>query len=219
ENNPELYEFVFKIIMNGMDFSFNPRNSVIHLGRVYGVLKEEERKVRIQNRLYEQLICDYMSSNLETSGSIEHVDVAAGYVRGDELDIEKIMRKFQKFMKEQYSRRDEAFLERNGRLLFLAFIKPIINGKGFDFKEPQISEEKRLDVVITFGSRKYIVELKIWRGEAYHKEGILQLCDYLERQNQENGYLLIFDLRKESGRVGETERLKKGHKSILAAWV
>ncbi|MCP4155235.1 MAG: AAA family ATPase, partial [bacterium] len=46
ENNPELYEFVFKIIMNGMDFSFNPRNSVIHLGRVYGVLKEEERKVR-----------------------------------------------------------------------------------------------------------------------------------------------------------------------------
>lgn len=31
-------------------------------------------------------------------------------------------------------------------LLFLAFIKPIINGTGFDFKEVQISEEKRLDI-------------------------------------------------------------------------
>ena len=32
--------------------------------------------------------------------------------------------------------------KRNGRLLFLAFIKPIINGIGFDFKEVQISENK-----------------------------------------------------------------------------
>ncbi|MCP5054834.1 MAG: hypothetical protein GY940_47150 [bacterium] len=62
----------------------------------------------------------------------------------------------------------------------------------FRFKEVQTSEEKRLDIVITFENRKYIVELKIWREESYHQEGIKQLYDYLEHQNQETGYR--FDL-------------------------
>jgi hypothetical protein len=44
------------------------------------------------------------------------------------LDIEKILRRFMQFMKEQYSSKDQEFIEYHGRLLFLAFIKPIING-------------------------------------------------------------------------------------------
>ena len=122
-------------------------------------------------------------------------------------------------MKEQYSAKDIPFLERNGRLLFLAFIKPIINGKGFDFKEVEASEEKRLDIVITFGNQKYIVELKVWRGESYHQVGIRHLCDYLDRQNQNSGYLLIYDLRKEMGKQGEWEKIENQGKEIYAAWV
>jgi hypothetical protein len=95
----------------------------------------------------------------------------------------------------------------------------IFNGEGFDFKEVQISDEKRMDVVITFKNKKYIVELKIWRGESYHQNGIEQLCDYLERQNQNTGYLLTYDLRKQSGKVGEWERIKNRDKVIFSAWV
>ena len=88
------------------------------------------------------------------------------------------------------------FLEREGRLLFLAFIKPIINGVGFDFKEVQISEEKRLDIVIVYNNNKYIIELKVWRGEEYHKKGLEQLADYLNINNQNKGYLLVFNFNK-----------------------
>jgi hypothetical protein len=220
ENNPELYEFVFKIIMNGMEFSYNPHNPVINLGTVYGVLKKENGKTRIHNRIYEQLIYDYMSSNLETSGKIDLHLVSSGYMDEDgTLDIEKVIRKFQQFMKEQYSKKDSAFIERNGRLLFLAFLKPIINGNGFDFKEVQISEEKRLDIVVTMGKKRYIIELKIWRGENYHREGIIQLCDYLDRQGEERGYLLIFDLRKESGQIGKSLTIDQSGKEIFTSWV
>ena len=100
-------------------------------------------------------------------------------------------------MKEQYSSLDADFIEREGRLLFLAFIKPIINGVGFDFKEVQISEEKRLDVVIVYNANKYIIELKIWRGEKYHQRGLKQLADYLDINEQEKGYLLIFNFNKD----------------------
>ncbi len=220
ENNPKLYDFVFNIIIDGAEFSYNRRNPVIHLGTQYGILKEDRRKTRIHNRLYEQLIYDYMSSHMETSGHTMFKGPGGNYVKQDgSLDIEEVIRKFQEFMKEQYSKKDLSFIERNGRLLFLAFLKPIINGKGFDFKEPQISEEKRLDVVITFGSKQYIIELKIWYGESYHQEGIKQLCDYLDRQNQRKGYLLIYDLRKEMGRLGHCEKIETRGKEIFAAWV
>jgi hypothetical protein len=122
-------------------------------------------------------------------------------------------------MKENYSQKDREFLERNGRLLFLAFIRPIINGRGFDFKEVQVSEEKRLDIVVTLDNKKYIIELKIWRGEAYHQEGILQLSGYLEAQNETTGYLLVYDLRKESGLIGKNELIETDGKTIFAAWV
>ena len=66
---------------------------------------------------------------------------------------------------------------------------------------------------------KFIVELKVWRGETYHLEGIRRLCAYLDRQNQARGYLLIFDLRKETGRQGEWEKIEEQGKEIYAAWL
>jgi len=55
----------------------------------------------------------------------------------------------------------------------MAFLKPIINGSGYDFKEVQISDEKRLDLVITYINNKYIAELKLWHGEKAHEKGLL----------------------------------------------
>ena len=220
ENNPDLYEFVFKLIMNGTEFLFNRYNPVIHFGTMYGILKEEKGKVRVHNRVYEQFIYNYMTSKLETSGTAAFDHFAAKYLdESGVLDIKKVFLKFRDFMKENYGEKDRDFVERNGRLLFLAFIRPIINGRGFDFKEVQVSEEKRLDIVVTFDNKKYIIELKIWRGEAYHQEGLRQLCGYLDRQNETSGYLLIYDLRKESGQAGKWETVETEGKKILVAWV
>ena len=112
------------------------------------------------------------------------------------LNFEKILLRFKQFIKEQYSNIDSKFIEREDRLLFLAFIKPIINGIGFDFKEVQISEEKRLDIVITYNNHKYIIELKIWRGDNYHQKGLKQLANYLDIKEQNKSYLLVFNFNK-----------------------
>ena len=65
-----MYDLVFQVIMNGVEFSYNPRNPIIQAGETYGVLRKEDNKVCVHNRLYEQLIYDYMSSKLETSGAM-----------------------------------------------------------------------------------------------------------------------------------------------------
>ena len=123
-------------------------------------------------------------------------NVKSSFLLGNGLNIEKILTRFQQFMKEQYSSKDIKFLESQGRLLFLSFLAPIVNGTGFVFKEVQISEEKRLDAVITYNNHKYIIELKVWRGEEYHEKGLKQLADYLDINNQNKGYLLVFNFNK-----------------------
>jgi hypothetical protein len=68
-------------------------------------------------------------------------------------------------------------------------------------------------------NKQYIIELKIWRRESYHQEGISQLFDYLDRQEEPVGYLLIYDLRKESGRSGQWEKIERKNRWIFAAWI
>ena len=197
ENNKELQNLIESIVINGKIISFNLSNPIINLGTIFGILSERDNKVSISNRIYEQYIYDYLSSKIEVSNNVlEKYNFKSDFIQGNGLNIEKILLRFQQFMKEQYSEKDEKFLEREGRLLFLAFIKPIINGVGFDFKEVQISEEKRLDIVITYNNHKYIIELKIWHGDNYHQKGLKQLANYLDINEQNKGYLLVFNFNK-----------------------
>jgi len=219
ENNKELYDLVFKIIMDGENMSFNIGNPLIDLGSLLGVLADSQGVIVIHNRVYGQRIYNYMSSKIETSTAMEGYNYRNNFLNEDNtLDFEKILSKFQEFMKLQYSKNNKKFLEKDGRLVFLAFIKPIINQRGFDFKEVQISQEKRLDIVITYMNSKYIVELKKWYSKEYHKKGIVQLSDYLELQNQEKGYLLIFDSRIRK-KEWKQERISSHDKEIFAVWV
>jgi PD-(D/E)XK nuclease superfamily len=109
------------------------------------------------------------------------------------------------------------FIERNGRLIFLAFLKPIINGKGYAFKEPEISEERRMDIAVSFFQHKYIVELKMWRGSVAHKKGLVQLSDYLDRQDLPEGFLVIFEQNVE--KTWKKGWIKANGKKVFAVWV
>ncbi|MCP4697609.1 MAG: AAA family ATPase [Gammaproteobacteria bacterium] len=220
ETYPDVCKTVYDLIIEGEERAFNFNNPVIALGILHGIFKKEGERLKINNRIYELLIYDYMSSKLETSLNAGSYNFRENFIdEHDNLDLEQVLVKFQEFMRCEYSRKDAEFLERNGRLLFLAFLKPIINGKGFDFKEVQISEEKRLDVVVTWLRQKYVIELKIWRGEAAHQKGILQLVDYLDRRHLQTGYLLIFDFRTSKQKKWAREWLKAFGKDIFLVMV
>ncbi|MGL6108235.1 hypothetical protein [Romboutsia sp.] len=198
ENNEVLSNYVFDIAFNGADKLFNIHNPLIGQGHLYGVLQDTNGMVKISNRIFEQVIYNYFTSKLENNiKKMTTYNFRENFINNDgSLDMENILLKFQQFIKEQYSNIDEKFIEREGRLLFLAFIKPIINGVGFDFKEVQIAEEKRLDVVITYNQFKYVIELKIWYGQSYHEKGLNQLADYIDNQGLDKGYLIVYNFNK-----------------------
>ncbi|MGL5353970.1 MAG: AAA-like domain-containing protein [Clostridium sp.] len=219
ENYEELYKYIEEILIDGIDKSYNTYNPIIELGTIHGYFKNRNGKVDVSNKIFKELIYNYMVSKLEnTYSKMDGYNFKGQFLQlNGGLDIEKILKKFQQFMKEQYSSKDAEFIEHHGRLLFLAFIKPIINGVGFDFKEVQVSKEKRLDLVITYNSFKYIIELKIWRGQKYNEEGIIQLCDYLDIHGLDKGYLLIFNFNKK--KEFKEERLEIKGKDIFEVFV
>ena len=196
ENNNDLKEYILDIIMNGARNTFNILNPIINLGVMFGYFKNEDNMVAISNRIFSQVLYNYFSSLLENNDTMKKYNFKSDFICGNGLNVEKILIRFQQFMKEEYSSKNENFLETHGRMLFLSFLTPIINGIGFAFKEVQISEEKRLDIVITYNSNKYIIELKVWHGEEYHEKGLKQLVDYLNINNQNKGYLLVFNFNK-----------------------
>lgn len=73
--------------------------------------------------------------------------------------------------------------------------------------------------MVTYLDRKYVVELKIWRGPKAHENGIKQLEDYLERAGTKKGYLVIYDLRKDAQKEWRQETIAGDGKGIFAIWV
>jgi hypothetical protein len=217
ENNQELYRQVYNIAIDGATMEFNIHDSITNLGALYGIFVDKNG-LKIHNRIYSELIVNYMSAKMHRIQLGKGLDYGAGYKNDDNtLNMEAVLLGFQAFMKKEYSKKDRDFLEKNGRLVFLAFLKPILNGSGFDFKEPQISDERRLDVVITYLHEKFVAELKIWRGQKLHERGLLQLSGYLDRQNLTEGFLVIFDHSEVKN--WKSEYMDANGKKVFAVWV
>ena len=218
ENNEKLYDEVFNISINGELISFNINDPIVNIGSLYGIFSDDEGHCKIHNRIFEQRIYNYMMLKQMRKRRYDLPShYSYNYFNGNDLNLKAVLLKFQQFMKENHSDKDEKFVEREGRLLFLSFLKPIINGKGFDFKEPNVADERRMDIVITYNEKRYVVELKIWRDNIRHQKGLKQLCDYLDTYSLQKGYLLIFDFRK--SKTYKDETIKVNGKEIFAAWV
>lgn len=46
---------------------------------------------------------------------------------------------------------------------------------------------ERTDLIIDYNREQFIIELKLWRGEKRHREGEMQLADYLDHYHMTKG--------------------------------
>jgi len=219
ENNSELYNTVYDIIVENNTVTFN-----VHahsLGIMYSIFKNRNGRLEIHNKIFEIILYNYLiaKKNIEKIGKKLNNYTSIGLFENEDgtLDIKNALMKYQEYMKSVFNKFDKDFIERQGRLLFLAFFKPILNGKGFYFVESHTGFEQRQDIVMTFGKFKYIIELKIWRGEHNHQKGLMQLEGYLNLENCDEGYLVIYN--KNNDKEYKNELVKLAHKEIFVVWV
>ena len=110
--------------------------------------------------------------------------------------MRKVLEKFVRHFHDIFGERGEKFLEEEGRLYFLLYLRPIINGTGNYYIEAQTRNMRRTDVIVDYKGRQYIIELKLWHGEEYNRRGEQQLVDYLDEYHIDTGYLLSFNFNK-----------------------
>ncbi len=222
-NNKELYQYVFQVIFENDKLAYNLKNHIIYLGKTYGVFKESPNKTGetvITSPIYEQVLKDWMMS-LEETGLGKNFSrsrvIKNDCIDENGLNLDIVLEKFQEFMQEFHSDKDDTFLEKNARFILLSFLRPIVNGEGFLFKEPESKDNKRMDLVITFRNKRFIIELKIWRGSKRYDDGIDQLCNYLDSYSLDKGYMVVFNFNK--NKKYKTEKISKNQKNISAVFV
>jgi hypothetical protein len=72
-----------------------------------------------------------------------------------------------------------------------------------------------MDIVVSYNREQFIIELKLWHGEAGHEAAYEQLAGYLRSMGAERGYLVTFDLRKSANREPREEWVNEGDTRIF----
>lgn len=141
ENNNELYELTKRILIEGEQIIFNPLDPIISLGLTYGIFKKGEDGVEISSKVFEEIIYNYMISKIRTTAkNMSLYNIKSSFIKeSGELNIEKILKRFQQFMKEQYSSKDEEFLEHHG--LNKGYLLIFNFNKNKEFKEEKVNAE------------------------------------------------------------------------------
>lgn len=216
---PDLRRMLYKLLYEGQSFPYNTDDEVLDVARMFGYIKEFEGKVMVSNRIFETRLYNLfvseerLHSAIYTEGSKDR----GQFVRKGRLDMKRILERFCVHFTELYGDGSEKFLEKSGRKFFLFYLKPIINGTGNYYVEASTRDEGRTDVIVDYLGEQYVVELKIWRGNAYHERGERQLLDYLESYGLETGYMLSFNFnkRKEAG----VKEIRLGKRVLVEAVV
>ena len=206
---PELKQVLKGILFSGKLKSYNPDEKYIQMATMFNYIVSKEGKIAIacrimETRLYNLFISEEENSSFFMQGQIDK----SQFIKDGMIDVPHLLERFVVHMNQTYKMdHDNEFIENDARKVFLTYLRPVINGIGSYHIEEQTRDHDRMDVVIDYLGKQYVIELKIWRGNAYNERGEEQLCRYLEYFDLKEGYLLsfCFNKTKQSGLLPPVE--------------
>ncbi len=219
-NFPELKGNLRRILMRGDVVPWLPYDEEQKQLAMYGFICNNHNTVAISNRIFEMLLYVHFVGESEKNEDLKQLSAANKSIFVTEdgwLDVRKIMEHFIIEHNRIHGNDSGEFLEAEGRERFLTYLAPIINGTGTYSIEEQTRTHRRMDVVIHYLGKRYVIELKIWRGERYNADGEKQISDYLDYFDLSTGYMLSFNFnqKKESG----VKRVQIGDKVLFEGTV
>lgn len=217
---PELNHVISQLLFQGKSIAYNPDDTAVQNAKMFGFVKTENSTILLANRifemrLYNKFLLDFNEQN--TGIYTESMRNKNQFITNGHLDVRKILEKFTEVFNYLFGDENESFLEETGRKYFMLFLRPIINGTGNCYVEARTRNQQRMDLVIDYLGEQSIIEMKVWRGNAYHERGEEQLIGYLDYFHLKKGYMLSFNFNKQK-EIGVKEILL-GDKLIIEAVV
>jgi len=184
---------IVQAIINGETLTHDTFNDDLKYCIDLGIVKDENNEIKFANKIYAEIIPRVLNfafqKNFGTEGNIQW------YVNKDEsLNMDLLLREFQQFYREN----SESWLERfsykeaGHQLLLMAFLQRVINGGGQIEREMALGNG-RTDLVVSYKSQVFVLELKIKRDNFNMERSKQQLTRYLDKLGEPHGYLVLFE--------------------------
>ena len=177
--------------------------------RDLGLVAVRDGARTIANPIYQEIIPRVLNYHVQTSIP----DQPAWYIAEDgTLDLRKLIQGFIDFWRRhgEVLLRGMPYQEAAPHLVFMGYLQRIMNAGGRIDREFAIGTG-RADLVIEYGGRQDVIELKIMRNKYTLPDGLEQVSRYVKRLGRDVGYLVIFDPKTETpfedrGEVEEVEQ-------------
>ena len=215
-----LREALYTILFTGKSIAYNPDNEAIDVALMYGFIKNINGSVVISNRIFETRLYNYFLSAGDVQNSAIYKAALQDknqFIQNGHLNMELVLEKFVTHFDELYGDQSDTFKEEDGRRYFLLYLRPIINGTGNYYIEARTRNMERTDVIVDYHGEQFVIEMKIWRGNAYNERGEAQLTDYLNHYHLKKGYIVSFSFNKNK-KIG-LKRILFGDKELVEAVV
>jgi len=197
ENNPDVYQLMYDVLILGLSRGFTFGISTINLAHGYGYIRNWNGRCQVSNKIFEIFMTNFFIEKDKSRPTISTSGFISQVTQGGRFNMPLCLERFKLHWQEVHNQKttDQEFYETHYRIIFLSFLKPLLNGVGFYEIESRTSDDARMDVVVIYGKDKFIIELKKWKGQIYNEKGVHQLLSYMDKANLEKGYLLTFDFR------------------------
>jgi AAA-like domain len=160
-----------------------------------GLVRVERGELQIANPIYREVI----PRALSWPQQISIHQPTEWYVHPDgSLDMPKLMAAWQVFWRKDGHLPAEGFSYREAgpHLMLMAFLQRIVNGGGRVEREYGLGRGA-LDLMIFWRAERHAIEVKIRRDTETEAEALGQVAGYLDRAGLDDGWLVMFDLRKD----------------------
>lgn len=219
DSYPDLRKLIYVLLFQGSPIPYNALNKTMEIAEMLGFIKNVSGNTVIANRIFETILYNLFLSEEALSSDIYKAAVLekSCFVQNGHLNMDFIIERFTVHFNDLYGDLEETFLEEAGRRYFLLYLKPIINGTGNYYIEARTRNMERTDIIVDYNGEQFVIELKLWRGNAYNERGEEQLLGYLTHYHLQKGYMISFNFNKKK-KIG-VRKIMFGEKILVEAVV
>lgn len=153
----------------------------------------------------------------------EDISPQAYALPGNRLDMKRIILNFEQYIAKigvSAFYKEKKPYERTGQFLLTAWLYQFVKGGEGDLRYEVRTGMGRMDIILIYKGRKYIVETKVNRHDDITRileEGVIQVSrKYLAAEAVDEGYLVVFDTKTHIGAVCEPRNHKEGDKQVTS---
>jgi hypothetical protein len=169
----------------------------------YGLIKDKNGSAVVFNNIYR---ARFIKTFFKEVNAYREISLPDYTLAGNRLDMKRILLDFSLYITQigvNAFYQEKKPYEKTGKFLLTAWLYQFVKSGEGELRCEVLSGLGRMDIILTWRGRKYIIETKVNRYEDINdilEEGITQLSGkYLATETVDEGYLVIFDTRTPVG--------------------